>query len=87
MLDQLSCIATVQSPQILNLLNSTIVASNSSTQAFLEHIDILVFVEATIYQMDEENEILAKTGDIAEGHQLRGACHTLRSSAAAKAWR
>ena len=41
-------------------------------QAFLEHIDILVFVEATIYQMDEENEALAKLGDIAEGHQLQG---------------
>jgi len=32
-----------------------------------------VFVEATIYEMDEENETLAKAGDIAEGHQLQGA--------------
>ena len=59
----------------------------STMQAFLEHIDILVFVEATIYQMDEENETLAKTGNIGEGHQLQGGCHTLRScAAAAEAW-
>ena len=45
----------------------------SVLQAFLEHIDILVFVEATIYQMDEENETIAKSGTIAEGHELQGA--------------
>ena len=26
-------------------------------QALLQYIDVLVFVEATIYQMDEDNEV------------------------------
>ena len=43
-----------------------------ASQAFLEHIDLLVFVEATIYQMDEENEALAEQGSVDEGHQLHG---------------
>jgi hypothetical protein len=31
-------------------------------QAFFEYLDILVFVEATIYQADEANELYAKQG-------------------------
>ena len=35
-------------------------------------MDILVFVEATIYQLDEDNELLAKAGQAPEGEQLQG---------------
>lgn len=31
-------------------------------QAFFEYLDTLVFVEATIYQADETNELYAKQG-------------------------
>lgn len=38
----------------------------------LQYIDVLVFVEATIYQMDEDNEALARQGSVAAGHRLQG---------------
>jgi hypothetical protein len=41
-------------------------------QELLKYIDILVFVEGTIYQMDEENEALAAAGEVAESHRLAG---------------
>ena len=36
--------------------------ASSPAQDFFKHLDILVFVEATIYAMDEENELYAKQG-------------------------
>ena len=35
-------------------------------------MDVLVYVEATIYQADEENEVLAKTGDVSADHTHQG---------------
>ena len=41
-------------------------------QDFLKHLDVLVFVEALIYHLDEENEVLAAAGQLAPGHQAKG---------------
>ena len=38
----------------------------------LKHLDVLVFVEALIYQVDEENEALAKAGQLAADHMAHG---------------
>ncbi len=52
-------------------------------QGLLQYIDVLVFVEATIYQMDEENEDLTSTGaaeDIVSALQGRSSLATSHRS-------
>ena len=44
----------------------------SSQQDFLKYWDILVFVEATIYEMDEENEALSQAGGTNPDHNFLG---------------
>jgi len=39
---------------------------------FFKHLDVLVFVEATIYQLDEDNEALAAQGRTEPGRRLLG---------------
>ncbi|KAF5837827.1 hypothetical protein DUNSADRAFT_3790 [Dunaliella salina] len=39
-------------------------------QDFFKYLDVLVFVEATIYQLDEDNEALAARGHAEPGRQL-----------------
>ncbi len=41
-------------------------------QDVFEYLDIIVFVEATIYQMDEDNEKLCAEGVQSEQHVLSG---------------
>ena len=41
-------------------------------QDLFEHLDIIVFVEATIYQMDEDNEKLCAAGLQTDQHVLAG---------------
>ena len=41
-------------------------------QDLFEHLDIIVFVEATIYQMDEDNEKLCAAGLQNDQHVLAG---------------
>lgn len=41
-------------------------------QDFFKHLDILVFVEGTIYQLDEDNEALAGRGLVEPARQLLG---------------
>ncbi|GFH29814.1 predicted protein, partial [Haematococcus lacustris] len=36
----------------------------------LKHLDVLVWVEASIYQLDEDNEALARQGKVQEGRGL-----------------
>ena len=43
-------------------------------QGLFQYLDIIVFVEATIYQMDEENEQLCLTGQQGADHVLAGTC-------------
>jgi hypothetical protein len=54
--------------------------SSSFSQGLFRFLDILLFVEATIYQMDEENEALCEQlagsgggGDVLQ-HTFAGAC-------------
>ena len=44
-------------------------------QDFWRYMDILIFVEATIYQMDNQNEALASAGEAPIGGQLQGVRH------------
>ena len=46
-------------------------------QDVFKYLDILVFVEATIYQMDEDNEKLCAEGDQSDQHVLNGKLHWL----------
>ena len=48
-----------------------------AVQDFFTYLDIIVFVEATIYQMDEDNEKLCGQGGQEDRHVLKGklACH------------
>ena len=41
-------------------------------QDFWHYMDILLFTEATIYQMDEENEVLTREGRAPMDGQLQG---------------
>jgi hypothetical protein len=43
-----------------------------AVQGLLQHLDLLVFVEACIYEMDEQNEALTAAGQSAPGHQFAG---------------
>ncbi|GFH23263.1 uncharacterized protein HaLaN_20854, partial [Haematococcus lacustris] len=42
----------------------------SFVKDLLKHLDVLVWVEATIYQLDEDNEALARQGKVQEGRGL-----------------
>lgn len=42
-------------------------------QDLFEHLDVLVYVEALIYQMDEENEDMSGQGAVAQDHEFQGA--------------
>ena len=55
-----------------------------AVQDFFMYLDIIVFVEATIYQMDEDNEKLCGHGGQEDRHVLKGklACHTSTASCA-----
>ena len=46
-------------------------------QDVFKYLDILVFVEATIYQMDEDNEKLCAEGEQSDQHVLNGKLHWL----------
>lgn len=48
------------------------IAQNFVPKDFWRYMDVLVFVEATIYQMDEENERLAKSGLAPVSGKLQG---------------
>lgn len=45
----------------------------SYAQDFLKYWDILCFVEAAIYSIDEENEQLAGAGALPKDHSFKGA--------------
>lgn len=49
-------------------------------QDFFKFFDILVYVEATIYSMDEENERLAGAGMVLPDLELHGMPHTSLTS-------
>jgi hypothetical protein len=46
----------------------------SVPQAFFQYLDALVWVEATIYQLDEDNERLAESGSLDLTVATAGAC-------------
>jgi len=48
-------------------------------QDFFKYLDVLVYVESTIYQLDEDNELLAKSGTIAQGRHLLGEFACMRT--------
>lgn len=47
-------------------------------QDFFKYLDLLIFVEATIYQADETNELYAKQGLLlSQAHSESMPCHAL----------
>jgi hypothetical protein len=44
----------------------------ATVQAFFQFMDVLLYVEATIYQMDEENEQLTSKQARMEHHTFQG---------------
>eukprot|EP00983_Pelagomonas_calceolata_P036882 1134772-Pelagomonas_calceolata.AAC.2 len=52
--------------------SSSMNTSPPHPQDFFKHLDVLVFVEATIYQLDEDNEALAAQGRTEPGRRLLG---------------
>lgn len=44
-------------------------------QDLYKYLDVLVWLEASIYQLDEENELLSRTGQAAPGRRLLGTCY------------
>lgn len=45
----------------------------SPVKDFFRHLDVLVWLEASVYQLDEHNELLARSGNTEPAAQLLGA--------------
>ena len=63
------------------LSHAQLVAFVPAVQDYFTYMDLIVFVEATIYQMDEDNEKLCSRGGQEDRHILTGkqALHTSTS--------